>query len=67
MRRIMLFRSTTDRIYDYTDHNIIVPLCYVQNFNYLGYILNADNKMNTEIAERGAEGNKPYYAVISNV
>jgi len=30
----------------------------VENFNYLGSILNADNKMNTEIAERIAKGNK---------
>ena len=33
----------------------------VENFNYLGYILNADNKMNIEIAERIAKGNKTYY------
>jgi hypothetical protein len=34
----------------------------VKNFNYLGSVLNADNKMNTEIAERIAKGNKAYYA-----
>jgi len=34
----------------------------VENFNYLGSILNADNKMNTEIAEKIAKGNKAYYA-----
>jgi len=34
----------------------------VENFNYLGSILNADNKMNIEIAERMAKGNKLYYA-----
>jgi len=34
----------------------------VENFNYLGSILNADNKMNIEIAERIAKGNKAYYA-----
>jgi len=34
----------------------------VENFNYLGCILNADNKMNIEIAERIAKGNKAYYA-----
>jgi hypothetical protein len=34
----------------------------VENFNYLGSILNADNKMNTEIAERIVKGNKAYYA-----
>jgi len=34
----------------------------VKNFNYLGYIFNADNKMNIEIAERIAKGNKAYYA-----
>jgi hypothetical protein len=33
----------------------------VENFNNLGSILNADNKMNTEIAERIAKGNKAYY------
>src|SRR5215469_14138744 len=35
---------------------------HVENFNYLGSILNADNKMNTEIAGRIAKGNKAYYA-----
>jgi hypothetical protein len=35
---------------------------YVENFNCLGSISNADNKMNTEIAERIAKGNKAYYA-----
>ena len=30
----------------------------VENFNYLGSILNADNKMNIEVAERIAKGNK---------
>ena len=34
----------------------------VENFNYLGSILNADNKKNIEIAERIAKGNKAYYA-----
>ena len=34
----------------------------MENFNYLGSILNADNKMNTEIAKRTAKGNKAYYA-----
>jgi hypothetical protein len=34
----------------------------VKNFNYLGSILNADNKMNIEIAERIEKGNKAYYA-----
>jgi hypothetical protein len=34
----------------------------VKNFNYLGSILNADNKMNTEIAERMAKCNNAYYA-----
>jgi len=33
----------------------------VQNFNYLGSILNANNKMNTEIADRIAKGNKANY------
>jgi len=35
---------------------------YVENFNYLGSILNAVNKMNIEIAERIVKGNKAYYA-----
>ena len=34
----------------------------VENFNYLGSILNANNKMTTEIAERIVNGNKAYYA-----
>jgi len=34
----------------------------LENFNYLGSILNADNKMNIEIAERIAKGNKAYCA-----
>jgi uncharacterized protein involved in tellurium resistance len=34
----------------------------VENFNNLGSILNADNKMNIEIAEKIAKGNKAYYA-----
>jgi len=35
----------------------------VENFNYLGSILNADNEMNIEIAERTAKDNKAYYAI----
>ena len=35
---------------------------HVENFNYLGSILNADNKTSIEIAERTAKGNKAYYA-----
>jgi hypothetical protein len=34
----------------------------VETFNYLGSILNADNKMNMEVAEKIAKGNKAYYA-----
>jgi hypothetical protein len=34
----------------------------VENFNCLGSILNADNKMNIEIHERIVKGNKAYYA-----
>jgi len=30
----------------------------VENFSYMGSILNADNKMNIEIAERIPKGNK---------
>jgi hypothetical protein len=43
------------KIYNFTSGN-------VENFNYLDSILNADNKMNIEIAERIAKGNKAYYA-----
>jgi hypothetical protein len=34
----------------------------VENFNYLDSILNADDKMNVEIAERIVKGNKAYCA-----
>ena len=34
----------------------------MENFNCLGSILNADNKIKIEIAERIAKGNKAYYA-----
>jgi hypothetical protein len=34
---------------------------HFENFNYLGSILNADNKVNIEIAERIAKGNKTHY------
>jgi hypothetical protein len=34
----------------------------MENFNYLVSILNTDNKMNIEIAEIIAKGNKVYYA-----
>ena len=34
----------------------------VEIFNYLGSILNTDNKMNIENAESIAKGNKAYYA-----
>jgi hypothetical protein len=34
----------------------------VENFNYLGSILNVDNKMNIEITEGIVKGNKAYYA-----
>jgi hypothetical protein len=34
----------------------------VENFNYLGSILIADNKMNIEIAEKISKDNKAYYA-----
>jgi len=33
----------------------------VEHFIYLGSILNEDNKMGIEIAERMAKGNKAYY------
>jgi hypothetical protein len=36
-------------------------LVYSLHFNYLGSILNADNKMNIELAEI-VKGNKAYYA-----
>jgi hypothetical protein len=34
----------------------------VENFNYVGSILNTYNKMNIEIAGKIAKGNKSYYA-----
>jgi hypothetical protein len=34
----------------------------VENLNFLGSILNADNEMNIEIAEKIAKDNKAYYA-----
>jgi argonaute-like protein implicated in RNA metabolism and viral defense len=34
----------------------------VENFSYLGSILNAGNKMNIEIVERIVKVNKAYYA-----
>jgi hypothetical protein len=34
----------------------------VEDFNYLSSILNADNKMDIEIAGKVAKGNKAYYA-----
>ena len=34
----------------------------VEIFNYLGSVLNEDNKMNVAFAERIAKGNKAYYA-----
>ena len=39
-----------------------MPFENVDNFNYLGSILNADNKINIEIAERIVKDNKEYYA-----
>jgi hypothetical protein len=41
---------------------IILPLKMSKIFNYLGSILNAHNKINIEIAERIAKGNKAYCA-----
>ena len=41
---------------------IILLLKLWKNFNCLGSILNADNKMNIGIAERIANVNKAYYA-----
>jgi hypothetical protein len=38
--------------------NLISRAC----FNFLGSILNADNKINIKIAERTVKGNKTYYA-----
>jgi len=37
------------------------PFESVENFNYLGSVFIADNKLNMEIAERIAKGNKAYY------
>ena len=39
----------------------------VENFYYLGSILNSDNKMNIEIAERIAKGNKAYCAKTNKI
>ena len=36
----------------------------VENFNYLGSILNEDNKMNIKTAGRIAKGYKAYYANV---
>ena len=43
-------------------NSLILPFENVDNFNYLGSILNADNKINIEIAERIVKDNKEYYA-----
>jgi hypothetical protein len=32
-----------------------------ENFNYLGFILNVDNKINIEIAEKISKGSKAHY------
>jgi hypothetical protein len=36
----------------------------VEICNYLGSILNENNKINIEIAEKIAKGNKAYYAKV---
>ena len=46
------------KIYNFTFEN-------VENFNYLGSILNADNKMNIEIVERIAKDKKKVYYATS--
>jgi uncharacterized protein involved in tellurium resistance len=55
IKRLGIKDVTHLKIYNFTFEN-------VENFNYLGSILNADNKMNIEIAERIAKDNKAYYA-----
>ena len=57
MKRMVIKDITQLKIHNFAFEN-------VENFNYLGSILNGDNKMNTEIAERIAKGNKTYYANV---
>jgi hypothetical protein len=45
----------TLKIDNFTFENVV-------NFNYLGSILNADNKIDIENSERTAKGNKAYYS-----
>jgi hypothetical protein len=47
-------RCNTPKIDNFASENM-------ENFNYLGYILNADNIMNIVTAERIAKGKKPNY------
>jgi hypothetical protein len=55
IKRTGIEELTHPKIYSFTFEN-------VENFNYLGFILNVDNKMNIETAERIARGDKGYYA-----
>jgi len=55
MKRMGIIDITHPKIDNFAFEN-------VENFNYLGSIFNADNKMIIEIAERIAKCNKAYYA-----
>jgi hypothetical protein len=55
IKRTVIEELTHQKIDNFTFEN-------VENFNYLGFILNVDNKMNIETAERIASGDKAYYA-----
>jgi len=61
---MLQFRDLSFSRRQYTSHLKIDNFAFesVENCNYLGSILNADNKMNTQIAERIAKGNRAYYA-----
>jgi hypothetical protein len=49
-----LSHNDTPKIDNFTVEN-------VEDFIYLGSILNADNKMNIEVVERIAKGNKAFH------
>jgi len=49
-------------MYSYLTGGILYKFENVENFNYLFFILNADNKMNIWIAEIIEKDNKAYYA-----
>jgi len=53
LRKTKKLKPTRDTLFTFEN---------VENFNYLGSILNADNKMNIEIAAKILKGSKAYYA-----